>query len=84
MHATATLALVEPERRRTQQMLAANGRGRSGGWLAEAERLVLADLREHGPSTARAVGQRLPALRHPLQLNPARRTRGPRVPTRGC
>jgi Winged helix DNA-binding domain len=72
MHATATLTLVEPERRRMQQMLAANGVADPEGWLAEAERLVLADLREHGPSTARAVGQRLPALRHPLQLNPGK------------
>jgi hypothetical protein len=72
MHATATLALLEPERRRTRQMLAANGVADPETWLAEAERLVLADLREHGPSTARAVGQRLTALRHPLALNPGK------------
>lgn len=72
MHVTATLALLEPERRRTQQMLAANGVAEPEAWLAEAEQLVLADLREHGPSTARAVGQRLAALRHPLQLNPGK------------
>src|SRR5918997_183542 len=72
MHAAATLALVEPERRRTRQMLAANGVSEPEAWLAEAEEAVLADLREHGPSTARAVGQRLPALRHPLQLAPGK------------
>ena len=37
MHATATLALVEPERRRTRQMLAANGVDDPEAWLAEAE-----------------------------------------------
>jgi hypothetical protein len=72
MHATATRALVEPERRRTRDMLAANGVAEPLAWLAEAERLVLADLREHGPSTARAVGQRLPQLRHPLALSPGK------------
>ena len=72
MHATATRALVEPERRRTREMLAANGVADPEAWLVEAERLVLADLREHGPSTARAVGQRLPQLRHPLALNPGK------------
>lgn len=68
MHVTTTLALVEPERRRTRQMLAASGVGDPEGWLAEAEHLVLADLRAHGPSTARAVGQRVPEVRQPLQL----------------
>ena len=72
MHAAATLALVEPERRRTRQMLVANGVADPEAWLAEAERLVLADLRQHGPSTARAVGERLPALRQPLQLAPGK------------
>jgi hypothetical protein len=72
MHAAATLALVEPERRRTRQMLAANGVADPEAWLTEAEEAVLADLREHGPSTARAVGQRLPSLRQPLQLAPGK------------
>lgn len=72
MHVTTTLALVEPERRRTGAMLAANGVADPEAWLAEAERLVLADLHGHGPSTARAVGRRLPALRHPLALNPGK------------
>jgi hypothetical protein len=72
MHVTTTLALVEPERRRTQRMLAANGVADPEAWLADAEHRVLADLREHGPSTARAVGQRLPALRVPLPLNPGK------------
>lgn len=72
MHATATSSLVEPERRRTAAMLAANGIADPETWLAEAERLLLADLRQHGPSTARAVGQRLPGLRHPLALSPGK------------
>ena len=72
MHATATRALVEPERRRTRAMLAAGGVAEPEEWLAEAERLVLADLREHGPSTARAVGQRLPQLRQSLVLSPGK------------
>ena len=72
MHASATLTLLEPERRRTRQMLAANGVADPERWLAEAESLVLADLREHGPSTARAVGQRLATLRHPLELSPGK------------
>ena len=72
MHATATLALVEPERRRTQQMLAANGVADPVGWLAEAERLVLADLREHGPSTARAWWGSGCRRSGTLQLNPGK------------
>lgn len=72
MHAAATSSLVEPERRRTTAMLAANGVDDPGGWLAEAEQLVLADLRHHGPSTARAVGQRLSELRYPLNLSPGK------------
>src|SRR5918997_4862909 len=58
MHATATLALLEPERRRTRQMLAANGVDDPETWLAEAERLGPADPGEHGPSPARAVRPR--------------------------
>ncbi len=72
MHATATVALVEPERKRTAAMLAANGVADPEAWLAKAERRVLADLRQHGPSTARAIGQRVPDLRHPLVLNPGK------------
>ena len=72
MHAAATLALLEPERRRTAQLLAASGIEDPAGWLARAEETVLADLREHGPSTARAVGQRLATIRQPLRLAPGK------------
>ena len=34
---------------------------------------MLADLHEHGPSTARELGQRVEALRHPLQLSPGKK-----------
>ena len=72
MHATATLALVEPERRRTRQMLAANGvadpeslagRGRAPGAGRPARARA-----QHGSGG----GQRLPGLRHPLLLNPGK------------
>ena len=53
-------------------MLAASGVADPRAWLAEAEAEVLADLREHGPSTARDVGRRLPAVRQPLQLAPGK------------
>src|ERR687894_1202441 len=73
MHAAATGGLLEPERRRTAQLLASSGVADPRAWLAEAEAQVLADLREHGPSTARDVGIRLPAVRQPLQLAPGKK-----------
>jgi hypothetical protein len=73
MHAAATVALLEPERRRTAQLLASSGVKDPRGWLAAAEAKVLADLREHGPSTARDVGRRLPEVRQPLQLAPGKK-----------
>jgi winged helix DNA-binding protein len=72
IHAAATRDLVATERRRTSQLLAAAGVDHPEQWLAEAELQVLADLREHGPSTAREVGQRVEALRHRLQLAPGK------------
>ena len=71
MHAAATRDLVAPERRRTCKLLAASGIGDPERWLAEAEAEVLADLRRHGPSTARAVGQRV-AARQRLHLSPGK------------
>lgn len=73
MHAAATGGLLEPERRRTAQMLAASGVADPRAWLAAAEEAVLADLREHGPSTAREVGLRLPEVRQPLHLAPGKK-----------
>jgi len=72
MHASATRDLLANERRRTSQLLAASGVENPERWLADAEEQVLADLREHGPSTAREVGQRVEALRQPLQLAPGK------------
>jgi hypothetical protein len=72
IHAAATRDLLATERRRTCQLLAASGVADPEQWLAEAEEQVLADLREHGPSTAREIGQRSDALRQRLQLSPGK------------
>jgi hypothetical protein len=68
MHAAATRLLVAPERRRTLAMLAASGVADPEDWLAGARNLVLGDLETHGPSTARDVGRRVPALTRPLAV----------------
>lgn len=68
LHAAATRALVAPERKRTCAMLAASGVTDPESWLDGARDLVLADLEVNGPSTARELGQRIPALARPLQL----------------
>jgi hypothetical protein len=73
IHAAATRDLVANERRRTSQLLAAAGVDNPEQWLAEAERQVLADLRVHGPSTAREIGQRVEVVRHRLQLAPGKK-----------
>jgi hypothetical protein len=70
LHAAATRALVQPERRRTCQLLAASGVSDPESWLDGARDLVLDDLATHGPSTARELGQRIRALARPLQLAP--------------
>lgn len=72
IHAAATRDLLNTERRRTGQLLAASGVADPELWLAEAEERVLADLREHGPSTAREIGQRSEALRQRLHLAPGK------------
>jgi hypothetical protein len=72
IHAAATRDLLNTERRRTGQLLAASGVDDPELWLAEAEGQVLADLREHGPSTAREIGQRSEALRQRLHLAPGK------------
>ncbi|CAA9311538.1 MAG: hypothetical protein AVDCRST_MAG48-2096 [uncultured Friedmanniella sp.] len=68
VHAAATRLLVGPERRRTLAMLAASGVGDPEDWLAGARNLVLDDLERHGPSTARELGRRVPALTRPLTV----------------
>jgi hypothetical protein len=72
MHAAATRDLLATERRRTCQLLAGSGVEDPERWLAEAEKLVLTDLREYGPSTAREIGQRSEALRQRLHLAPGK------------
>jgi hypothetical protein len=72
MHAAATRDLLATERRRTCQLLARSGVEDPEKWLANAEEQVLADLREHGPSTAREIGQRAVALRQQLHLAPGK------------
>jgi hypothetical protein len=66
LHAAATRALVGPDRRRTAGYLTASGVEDPEAWLDDAARQVVADLRVHGPSTARELGERIPALRAPI------------------
>ena len=66
LHAAATRALVGPDRRRTAGYLAAGGVADPEAWIDDAVRQVVDDLRAHGPSTARELGQRIPALRQPI------------------
>ena len=73
IHAAATRDLIPAERRRTAALLAASGIADPERWLDEAAEQVLADLHEHGPSTARELGQRVEALRHPLHLSPGKK-----------
>jgi hypothetical protein len=68
VHAAATRALVPGERRRVCAMLAASGVADPEDWLEGARNLVLSDLEAHGPSTARELGARVPALTRPLRL----------------
>ena len=68
LHAAATRALVGPDRRRTAGYLAQSGIEDPEAWLVEADEAVLADLRAHGPSTARELGQRVERLRQPIHV----------------
>ncbi len=76
MHAAATRKLVGPEHRRTVGMLAENGIEDPEAWLADARERVLALLREHGPMTARSLGQLVPELRHEIVLAKGKRYEG--------
>ncbi len=66
MHAAATRKLVAPERKRVAGLLAQSGIDDPDAWLAQARDQILAYLRAHGPTAARALGQQVPALRQPL------------------
>ncbi len=76
MHAAATRRLIGPEHRRTARMLAENGIEDPETWLVDARRRVLATLREHGPMTARSLGQQVPELRHEIVLARGKRYEG--------
>jgi hypothetical protein len=73
MHAAATRKLVGPEHRRTARLLAENGVEDPDAWLADAREQVLAALHEHGPMTARTLGNRVPALRHKIVMAPGKK-----------
>jgi len=68
LHASASRRLTEPELRKTLAALAGSGVDDPAAWLADAEAQVLGLLRADGPSTARQVGERLPALARPLTV----------------
>jgi Winged helix DNA-binding domain len=73
IHAAATRKLVGPERRRTAKLLAENGVADPEAWLDDARDQVLATLHEHGPMTARTLGERVPALRHTIVMAPGKK-----------
>jgi hypothetical protein len=73
MHAAATRKLAGPEHRRTAKLLADNGVDDPEAWLADARARVLATLHEHGPMTARALGQRVPELRQRIVMAPGKK-----------
>jgi hypothetical protein len=73
MHAAATRRLVKPEHGRNVRLLTLSGVDDPDTWLADARGQVLAALDEHGPMTARQLGQRVPALRQPLTMSPGKK-----------
>jgi hypothetical protein len=73
MHAAATRKLVGPEHRRTAKLLEENGIDDPEAWLADARDQVVAALEEHGPMTARALGDKVPALRHKIVMAPGKK-----------
>jgi hypothetical protein len=68
MHLTTTARYAAAQHKRTTGMLTEGGIDDAEAWLGAAKRDVLALLRSEGPMTARAIGQRIPALAHPLRL----------------
>jgi hypothetical protein len=72
VHVAATTKLADPEHRRTAKLLATNGVDDPDAWLADARDQVRATLREHGPMTARALGEAVPALRHQIVMAPGK------------
>ncbi len=68
MHAAATTKLAGPERRRVAKLLVESGIADPEAWLEDASRQTLDFLAEHGPTTARRLGEQVPALRQPLMM----------------
>lgn len=73
IHAAATRRLAAPEHRRMVRLLVDSGVEDPEDWLTGAREMTLAALHEHGPMTARALGQRVPALRQPIVMSPGKR-----------
>ncbi len=72
MHAAATTRIAATEHRRNARLLADNGIADPDAWIAEARHQLLAVLHAHGPATTRTLGERVPALRHPIRLAPGK------------
>jgi hypothetical protein len=72
LHAAATRRLAAPQHRRTVKLLEDNGIEDGERWMRDAKALVLAQLHQQGQLTARALGERVPELRHPLEMAPGK------------
>jgi hypothetical protein len=68
-HASTSLALLGPEERRFIKMIEGTGVTTDGmAWLDAARRDVLAALEASGPTTARHLGDAVPALKVPIEI----------------
>ncbi len=72
MHATTTAGYAAAQHRRVVGMLTESGVADPEAWLGNAKTELVAVLgeamREEGPLPARVLGQRVPALAHPLRM----------------
>lgn len=69
MHAAATRKLVAPARRQLTKLLTSAGVNDPEAWVQHAAEQLLGYLHEHGPATARELGQRVEGIKVPLQLS---------------
>jgi Winged helix DNA-binding domain len=70
-HASSTTKLLGPEHRRFVKLLSDSGVTDDGdAWIADAKSQTLAALHELGQATTRQLGERVPALRQPMELAP--------------
>jgi hypothetical protein len=68
-HASTSLALLAPEERRFIKLIEGTGVTTDGmAWLDGARREVLAALESSGPTTARHLGDAVPALKVPIEM----------------